>query len=191
VKEGFYGLFDGEKMAMPVKASAFAGGLTLGYNHQMGPAVLGLETDVGLLAIDKTKRSGVKPYGFSIDDNIARIKQGFNLNVTGRLGLAAGDLLLYAKGGLALSRISIMAADIDGSSAPGTIDSRDLVVIRKTRAGYVVGGGLEYAFMPSLSLKVEYRYMDFGKMTATNEQGDVSTHRVEDHMVAIGINYHF
>jgi outer membrane immunogenic protein len=28
--------------------------------------------------------------------------------------------------------------------------------------GYVVGGGVEYAFMPNLSAKVEYQYIDLG-----------------------------
>ena len=36
-----------------------------------------------------------------------------------------------------------------------------------TATGYVLGGGIEYKFSPSWSLKAEYQYLNFGKNDAT------------------------
>jgi outer membrane immunogenic protein len=36
-------------------------------------------------------------------------------------------------------------------------------VDRRNVAGFVVGGGIEYALLPNLSLKAEYGYFDFGR----------------------------
>ena len=36
-----------------------------------------------------------------------------------------------------------------------------------TRTGWLVGVGIEYAFHPNWSAKIEYNYMDFGTQTET------------------------
>ena len=182
-KAGGRGLFDGDIMVDEVKDSAFIGGVTLGYNHQLTNHVLvGLEADFGIMGI--SKRVEGTPT-FDDTDNFARMKQGFYMDLTGRLGHSCGSILFYGKAGLVLSRIKLEAADIDR----GRIDLGDFTSVSKTRAGYTVGGGVEYAVTSAMSIKAEYRFMDFGHISSTNSGGDNTRHRVKDHAITVGVNY--
>jgi opacity protein-like surface antigen len=74
--------------------------------------------------------------------------------VTGRFGETFGNLLVYGKGGGAWDREEHTA--VQGLGAPTTIFSGS-----GTRWGWTVGAGLEYAFTPAWSGKVEYDYLSF------------------------------
>ena len=177
------GLFDGDAMVKDLKDTAFIGGLTLGYNRQlMNNMVVGLETDIGFMGISK-RVEGLPT--FDDTDNFARLKQGFYMDLTGRLGFSYASFLFYGKAGLVLSRIKLEAADL----AAGSIDTSDYTSVNKTRAGYTVGGGVEYAVTDAMSIKTEYRYMDFGRISSTNGDGESIRHRVKDHAITVGVNY--
>ncbi len=177
------GFFDGDTMVKDLKDTAFIGGLTFGYNRQlMNNMVVGLESDIGFMGVSK-RVEGLPT--FDDTDNFARLKQGFYMDVTGRLGFSYASFLFYGKGGLVLSRIRLEAADLDGTS----IDAGDYTSVKKTRAGYTVGGGVEYAITDAMSIKAEYRYMDFGRISSTNGDGNNIRHRVKDHAITVGVNY--
>lgn len=74
------------------------GGGTVGYNIQSGKFVFGLESDLGYMELRNIKVQPNSPGG----DTKSQIDGGFYATVTGRLGYATGNFLVYGKGGFAL-----------------------------------------------------------------------------------------
>ena len=69
--------------------------------------------------------------------------------VRGRLGWAFDHTLVYGTGGFAYGRVEDSTF---GTALGQSISMRS----DDNRTGYVVGGGIEYAFDRNLSMKVEY-----------------------------------
>jgi outer membrane immunogenic protein len=80
------------------------------------------------------------------------VKNDVLYDVTGRLGWAWDRWLIYAKGGGAWMQESFNAF------IPGVGSFSD----SETRNGWVVGGGVEWAFWEGWSAKLEYLHYDFG-----------------------------
>ena len=77
----------------------------------------------------------------------------------------SSNLMAYVTGGLALTRLGVSNSFSDNVPlGAGTAGSANASA---TKAGWVVGGGLEYALIKNWSIKAEYLFMDFGKVTAT------------------------
>lgn len=158
-----------------LRSSGMIGGLQAGYNYQMGQIVLGLEADASLGNLNKgSDLNGPGTFFWS--------KSTWSGTIAPRLGYSFGDALLYVKGGLAIADFEYRhlqgAAVISGSN---------------TRAGYVLGAGLEYALNRNLSLKAEYNYMNFGSGRTTLVGAPtiwVEPNR-EIHAVKLGLNYRF
>jgi outer membrane immunogenic protein len=76
----------------------------------------------------------------------------------GRLGLAANDWLFYGTGGLAVAgvRESQTVGNLIAASATSAFSTSD------TRAGWVVGGGIEKAFGGNWIFRIEYLHADYG-----------------------------
>jgi outer membrane immunogenic protein len=129
----------------------FLGGVQAGFDYQFAPNwVLGIEGQVSWANIDGS--TGYVPALFptTFSNNVDWIS-----SVTGRLGFTPGsNWLIYGKGGVAW-------ADFDQtvSTAAATVTNS------QTRTGWTAGAGIEYAFAPGWSAKVEYQYYDFGKDT--------------------------
>lgn len=158
-------VFPGVGNVADLNLHGFFGGLQVGYNHQMDNFVLGLESDIQLSGISDDD-------GPASDDNkyfgTARLRAGWAIDRT----------LIYATGGLAFGSF-----DYD-VNAPG--DVHDTL----SRLGYTIGGGLEYAFDDSWSMKVEYLYANFGKETTHGPA--TFTHPTPDfHSVRLGVNFKF
>ena len=111
---------------------------------------------------------------------------------TARLGYAVQpQLLLYAKGGAAWERSSLDYT-ITGMGVANFSGSEQ-------RAGWTVGGGLEYLIAPNWSVFAEYNHMDFGTDTLATQDRNVSnnsppepirlSHRTDIGLV--GLNYRF
>jgi len=166
-------------LGVSTKGDGILGGGQIGYNYQAGAWVLGAEADFSWTGI---KGDGVDLWGGGIHDKI-----DWTSTVTGRVGYAFDRSLLYVKGGAAFARSkheylwNVVLAD---SPSTGS----------RTRTGWTLGGGLEYAFAPKWSARLEYNYMDFGRANVR------STNTVEDwwwdanikqkiHVVKAGINF--
>ena len=152
-----------------------AGG-QIGYLYQIGALVLGVE---GTYAWADIKAS--MPLGAGT----ATVKNNYIATAAGRAGYAFDRALLYGKGGVAFTRDAADATDGIGGSSTG----------RFSRTGYVVGGGLEYAFLNNWSARVEYNYLGFGSQleTPTSAGGLIATPmKVKDTIstVTFGVNYH-
>jgi outer membrane immunogenic protein len=148
--------------------TSFTGGLTAGYQQQFGQFVAGVEADYnysGLSGRGLTAPAGIATKGELTSFGTAR----------GRLGVAFDRALVYGTGGLALGQMSF-------KGAPGSVSS--------SKTGYVIGGGLEYAFTQNISLKTEYLYMPLGA-TSLGVLGPGTKAGVSPHIVRAGVNYRF
>lgn len=174
-----YGGFDaGIPLSYDMHPVNIFGGGQFGYNWQYGVYVFGAEADIGYLGIRDTIRPA--------PDDYVSVKYGWYGTVTGRLGLAYDRLLSYVKGGAAVASITNSAGDM---TAAGVIVASDFSESKKTKWGWTVGAGFELAFAPSWSLKSEYMYMDFGKYSSTNLDGDSFEHKNQVHSFKVGLNY--
>ncbi len=157
------------------------GGGQIGYNWQglwgYSRLVLGIEADIQISTISDENYDSV--------GNVFRSKLEDFGTVRGRVGYALDRTLIYFTGGLAYGTIR-NEADI-----PGVGD----FLASTTAAGYVLGGGLEYKFNPSLSIKGEYQYLDLGKNNPTDPIAGTYTANggtVRDdafHTLRIGLNW--
>jgi outer membrane immunogenic protein len=192
------------------------GGVQFGYNWQpaQSPWVLGVEADAsfGRLRAEDSKPFFVNAGIFgdeaenSISDKgIARLSQTIDAfgAVRGRLGYAANTLLVYATGGGAWAHTktrfgvdnvvvlgfgsNATAAQLASLSAGASASSEGY------RYGYAAGGGAEWAFARSWSVKAEYVYLNFtkGSSTLVIPGGVAHAGNFDLHTAKGGINYHF
>ncbi|MBX6425867.1 MAG: porin family protein [Variibacter sp.] len=152
------------------------GGGQIGYNWQTGGFVLGIEADISGGDIGRED-------DFLLLGGVGTIRSRIDVfgTVRGRIGVAWDRLLLYATGGFAWARDKI-----DFTFA-GVRISDD-----QTHAGWTIGAGLEYAFAPNWSAKLEYLYADFERRNyfASLIAGGIDLD-ARVHTVKFGINYHF
>nr|WP_249779299.1 outer membrane beta-barrel protein [Bradyrhizobium sediminis] len=117
--------------------------------------------------------------------------------LTGRLGFAANNWLVYGKGGAAWAGTKGTAETYTGAGALAVNSS-----FADTRTGWTVGVGTEYAFSNNWSAKLEYNCIDLGRKTSptTNVStpafggGTILLDRDREnriHLVKLGINYRF
>jgi outer membrane immunogenic protein len=178
-----YGGFDagGTPLSYNLHPAGIFGGGQLGYNWQRGVYVFGVEADIGYLGLNDS----ISP----APGNYVAVQYGWYGTITGRLGLAMYDrLLTYVKGGAAVASITNSAGALTGA---GVVDPTDYSETKKTRWGWTVGSGFEYALNQTWSVKSEYMYMNFGKFNATNLDGDTFTHKNQVHSLKVGLNYRF
>jgi outer membrane immunogenic protein len=151
----------------------FIGGGQVGYNWQWNKwLVLGIETDFQGSDIEgNRRRSPFLDNGGDIanDDPAVFLEAHERIQwfgtARGRIGFAPlCRLLIYATGGLAYGNVDYSAqTNFDnGTTYP--------VSFTKTKAGWTVGGGLEYAISHHWSLKAEYLYYDLGDESRTQVQ---------------------
>jgi len=128
------------------------GGAHLGYNLQISQWLLGLEGDVDGTGLSRTYSAPfgfIGPAGFGATIHSTQPIQG---SIRLRAGIAWDRALLYATGGAAFTGIKTSYASFFGYDS-----------ISRTRAGWTVGGGIEYAITDNWSIRGEYRYADFGR----------------------------
>ena len=131
-------------------------GLTIGYNKQFGPWVVGAEGDIDASGVWGHAVCGgiwgVGGLGWKCVDS-DRI---FG-TVSARLGYATGRTLLFAKAGVAIDDYKAGMSFFNPPFPSPTISQTE------TRVGAAFGVGVEYALSPNWSAKGEYDLIDYGK----------------------------
>jgi outer membrane immunogenic protein len=122
--------------------SGFLIGGTLGANYQIGSWVLGVEGDG-----DWTNFSGTTSNA-SCTFVGCTTQSNWLATVRGRAGYAWDRVLFYGTAGGAF-------ANVQGSAGAFPFSST-------TQAGWTAGAGVEYAFAPNWTAKVEYLFVDLG-----------------------------
>lgn len=171
--------------------SGFIGGIHLGYNKQINQWVIGFEGTVDGTTIG----SGLTFPFFNDLINTAGIgslstRSDVQGSIRVRAGVAFDRVLIYATGGAAFAGIT----NFYESSFPIFLQESD----SKTRTGWTVGGGLQYAITNNWSIRAEYRYSDFGHTidypfaTIISPFSILSVqHHVTQNQVQFGLSYKF
>ena len=142
-------------------------GSTLGFNYQSGHFVFGIEDDAAWSGIGTTQ------FTSTAQDQMLLIG-----SLTGRIGFAADNILIYGKGGYAFTLNDLNVSGLGGSAWE-----------IRYHPGWTVGAGLEYGFAGNWSAKVEYmfaRYIDEPYVLARG-----TTLGADVHTIKGGINYRF
>lgn len=156
-----------------LNATGDFGGGEVGYNYQIGNFVLGIEGD-GAFANIKSQtvtNAALGPPSLTgyRDDGLASLR--------GRFGITFKNILFYgtAGGGWGHGRVST-------TTALGTIGTATA-----WQTGWSAGGGVEYGFLPSWSVKVEYLHYGLGNTTYFG----VNSGNTEVETFKVGVNYLF
>jgi high affinity Mn2+ porin len=152
------------------------GGLQTGYNIQLpSRIVLGFEADVSFPNyID----------GNSVISTLATAKSyvveqmDFVGSARGRLGYAAGPWLFYATGGLAFTGERYLNTPAIGNDEK----------LLRMRLGWAAGGGVEYAFAPHWSLRLEYLYSQFQNASVQFDSGAMHASTLNFQALRVGLN---
>ena len=162
------------------KQRGFTGGGQIGYNWQFTPQwVGGLEADIQGLSHSNdtasiTSASGVP--GFPLETFVSTTTVTNRVDwlgtVRARLGfLVTPTLLAYGTGGLAYGKVegstNIAQSDsgITNNNGVLTGTAASAGSFSETRAGWTIGGGLEWMFLPHWTLKGEYLFYDLGSVS--------------------------
>lgn len=173
----------------PGSSSGGFGGGQIGYNWQFGQFVVGGEADIEGSAI----KHSVQSVAIDAGGDAALSNQNLNYfyTVRGRAGVAFDRALFYVTGGFAGGQVkdSMLITNPAAPAASATLlDST-------SRTGYVVGGGVEYAFAPNWTVKGEYQYINLGSGNlfgvTVPVAGSITSTSVKDNFqtVRVGINY--
>jgi outer membrane immunogenic protein len=148
-----------------------------GWNYQVGQLVLGLEATLAYSTLSGGLPEPAAP--------MFRTNLNWLATMGPRLGFAVDRALVYAKGGFAMAGLRSGIADPIAGDFRGSF----------ARAGWFLGAGVEYAFAPHWSVRVEYNYLNFGNGLVTFQYlppiGVGIPGRIDAHTVTVGVNYRF
>ena len=155
------------------------GGVQAGYNVQLSSGiVLGAEADItfpnylasnSIAALLATPRSEV----------VEQLDYAGSLR--GRIGYASGHWLAYATGGLAWAGERFVNTPVIGS------EEKELNV----RLGWAAGAGVEYAFAPHWSLRLEYLYSRFEQADIRFPSATQISSSLDLQSIRVGLNRKF
>jgi outer membrane immunogenic protein len=171
--------FDNGAPSLNYDPNGFVIGGHAGYNYQWGSLVAGVEGDIEWADVD----GGSDSSGAGITSS-GSIEMNWDASIRARIGGAFQRALLYTTAGAAIGGF-----DVDGGPVGASTSS-----FSSTEWGWTAGAGVEYAIMPNITTRVEYRYTDFGKVegsvapafAGTDESVDFSTQTVR-----AGLSYKF
>jgi high affinity Mn2+ porin len=156
--------------------SGVTGGVQGGYNVQMPSGLLlGVEADLTF------------PNYFSSNSIVSALagarsevaeKWDYIGTVRGRIGYASGHWLVYATGGFAYAGERF-------TNTPGVGTDQKIINVRP---GWTAGVGVEYAFAPHWSVRLEYLYSQFDRANIRFPSGADYNSTLDFQQVRIGLN---
>ena len=190
----------------------------IGYNYQIGAAVIGVEADVQTMVTGRTdsRLTSTPITGFPdvVQTSVSsRAHYDYFGTVRGRIGyLLTDSLLVYGTGGFAYGDLHRLITITNGINVlpPTTFVITGFgTTIRSssTPTGYTAGGGFEYALDASWSVKGEALYYDLGRTSGAGQfssfssfftpptrfTGNAVSLRTDNtgYLARIGLNYKF
>jgi outer membrane immunogenic protein len=163
------------------KIEGVIGGFQTGYNYQFGAWVWGFETDIQASDQKGDSTFLLNPFTQLTTDHKL---QWFGTSRS-RLGvLATPNILLYGTAGVAYGQVKETFTVSGLAVAAATV--------KDVKAGWTAGGGIEGALGGGWSAKLEYLYIDLGKLEQTLSTPfgtETFTSRLTDHIARVGLNY--
>jgi outer membrane immunogenic protein len=187
--------------------NGIVGGGQIGYNWQMRNWLFGFEADIqgtgekgthGYLCPQSTCLPNIVGaavvLGPAVTEALSQKIDWFG-TVRGRVGvLAAPKVLLYVTGGLAYGEVASNA-----TIAPVTTGiSAAIPGVNTTNVGWTLGAGVEGVIAPNWTARLEYLYVDLGRVSGslattigTTNLVNTFSSRITDNILRVGINYKF
>jgi outer membrane immunogenic protein len=183
---------------------AVAGG-QIGCNYQDGNAVFGLEGEGYWSSLKTTTGWSATDTDGDFSNFTQTTKNKSDYTIAARVGIAFDRTLVYGKAGWAWGNFAFGSVFNEG--CPTCTTFTDAVAANKTLNGLMLGAGIEHAFTPNWTVKLEYDFIDFGSSQANftecvtgntppcsgpfgTAQFGVSQH-VYKQVVKVGFNYLF
>jgi outer membrane immunogenic protein len=181
--------------AANLDVSGYMVGGQIGCDYQFAPTwVVGIEGAATGGNISKTTNfattaivPGDDTATFINDTASFRSTTDFLASITGRIGYAFDRWLVYGKGGVALVGDRYHVEDVNGNFFFDATENR---------IGWTAGAGVEWAFTPEWSVKLEYDYYGFGtkslSLTDTTISGVIAPVDIHQtiQVVLLGVNFH-
>ncbi|WP_438278908.1 carbohydrate porin [Nitrobacter sp.] len=169
-------LMDPASIASRHDFGGIIGGVQAGYNVQLSRGLLfGVEADVSFPSYIESN-SVVSKLATARSD----VTHQWDVvgSARGRIGYAAGPWLAYASGGLAFTGERYL-----NDPTPGGQEK-----LLDARLGWAAGGGLEYAFAPHWSARLEYLAYHFDKANVRFPSGAQYVATTDFQSLRIGLN---
>jgi outer membrane immunogenic protein len=119
----------------------------------------------------------------------------------GRFGVAENRFLLYGTGGVAFGDMKVAASVTTSVEATLDVGGGATEVVSEVTTvngagddlmvGYTVGAGIEFAINDQWTTRVEYAYVNLGKLDIQYDDGSSGEVEVDMHLVKAGANYRF
>ena len=153
------------------KAGAF-GTIEGGADYQMDSMVFGVlaNYDFGKTSLDSSASNVQDGFGEDVDTELStNLEVGDSWAVGARFGLLPTErILLYVLGGYTEANIS-QDANVNGTN--GVIGLFDQSASGSGwESGYFVGTGIEAMFTDNMTIKLEYRFADYGKVGISRDE---------------------
>jgi outer membrane immunogenic protein len=167
-------------------SGAFIAGGQLGFNYQFGILVVGVEGDGDVVA---NTNNGVLVPGIGTVQVITNDR--WIATLAGRFGVTYDRWLFYGKAGSGWVGNNALTFTNYATGASVTSPNNG------TNSGWLAGAGIEWAFAPNWSAKIEYDYLGLANRTFTLPPGGFlpgdtfTTGNPSIQMVKVGINYLF
>jgi outer membrane immunogenic protein len=147
------GAFPAGTVDNPVDPSGFLGGFYGGFNYQINQLVIGIDGDYEWASLIGSATNVSVVNGNIGHDNSS---VSWIATVTGRIGYALNNWLLFAKGGGAWAGWSGNSSETTAAGAPANTGTAS-----SNRDGWTAGGGIEYGLNSHVLIKLEYDYVGF------------------------------
>jgi outer membrane immunogenic protein len=172
----------------------FIGGAQVGFNYQINSLVIGVEGTFDWAANNNNNSTGIIVPTLAGDLVQISANDRWIATVAGRLGWAAWERgLIYVKGGGGWIGANSVTATNLTTGASITVDNN------ATLSGWLVGGGIEWAFAENWSVKFEYDFLGLNSRTFTVPAGSPffagdtfsTSNNNNVQMAVVGLNYRF
>ncbi len=143
--------------------SGAVGGAQFGFNYQIGAVVIGAETDLSATRLGGSQTTAANPGGTRFTTK-AENEVSMLGTVRARAGFVLGDFLIYGSGGYAYGIV-----DQKGSITPDNPATTSGATASRSglASGWALGGGVEYAILPGMTLRLDYTHYDLGNQKLT------------------------
>src|SRR5215471_1516365 len=160
-------LFGGGTLSLNQSASGFLGGAQSGCKYQFATRwVIGVDAEFSAAHLVGDAHLIPDPFAinpFPAFETNLHVETDWVASAAAVLGYSVNGLLLYAKGGPAWTHNKYeFLVTPPSTSGVASADFRE----QETRAGWVIGAGVEYPFAKNFSTKIEYDYFNFGTKAA-------------------------
>jgi outer membrane immunogenic protein len=172
-----------------ISASGGLAGAQIGANYQVGSWVFGAEADASWSNLTAAPTCTSTTAGGAVTlSATCNVKVSGLGTIAGKVGWALDRLLVYSKFGIAWTN--------DNYAFTSATPAMPSFAANETRWGWMVGAGIEYAFLDSWSGRIEYNYLDLGTRapnftSASGLNFAAINIRERVSVVKLGINYRF